>query len=245
MGLKKHQINNTSFKKGIIPWIKGKTHSEETRKKLRLSHLGKKLSPESIQKRTETRKRLYAEGKLVSPMKGKHQSEISKNKIMKALQNRVVSDETRKKMSESRIGIRPSAETIKKLSESHKGHIHSEEHKAKIRASSPRGKNSHMWQGGKSFELYTIDWTETLKRSIRERDRYTCQLNGEIQGDICFSVHHIDYNKKNCDPNNLITLCNRCHMKTNFNREYWIEYFTKLMLQHTNCKEVIKLGEKW
>lgn len=38
-------------------------------------------------------------------------------------------------------------------------------------------------------------------------------------------VHHIDYNKLNCNPNNLITLCKSCHMKTNFNREYWLDYF--------------------
>jgi site-specific recombinase XerC len=75
MGLRKNQTNSTSFKKGIIPWMKGKTHSEETRDKLSLSHIGKKLSRESIQKRTETRRKLYLEGKLVGSMKGKHQSE--------------------------------------------------------------------------------------------------------------------------------------------------------------------------
>lgn len=30
----------TEFKKGIIPWIKDKHHSEETKKKMRQSHLG-------------------------------------------------------------------------------------------------------------------------------------------------------------------------------------------------------------
>jgi len=63
------------------------------------------------------------------------------------------------------------------------------------------------WQGGKSFEPYSVDWTKTLRRSIRERDKYTCQ--------ICFNegntVHHKDYNKKNCNPHNLITLCKHCH----------------------------------
>jgi 5-methylcytosine-specific restriction endonuclease McrA len=34
----------------------------------------------------------------------------------------------------------------------------------------------------------------------------------------------IDYNKKNCNPENLITLCNKCHMKTNHNREKWIKF---------------------
>jgi len=38
------------------------------------------------------------------------------------------------------------------------------------------GKNSPRWQGGKSFEPYTTDWNNTLKRAIRERDNYICQL---------------------------------------------------------------------
>jgi hypothetical protein len=39
-------------------------------------------------------------------------------------------------------------------------------------------------------------------------------------------VHHIDYDKKNGDPRNLVSLCKSCHIKTNYNREYWIEYFS-------------------
>lgn len=42
--------NAGSFQKGIIPWMKGKTHSLEVREQLRLSHLGKKLSSEQIAK---------------------------------------------------------------------------------------------------------------------------------------------------------------------------------------------------
>jgi len=84
----------------------------------------------------------------------------------------------------------------------------------------------HNWYyGGLSFEPYTTDWTETLRRSIRERDHYTCQLCGKSQGDITHDVHHIDYNKKNCNSDNLITLCHSCHPKTNSNRNHWTNYF--------------------
>lgn len=41
-------------------------------------------------------------------------------------------------------------------------------------------------------------------------------------------VHHIDYDKKNNNHNNLITLCSICHGKTNGNRKYWIKYFHNL-----------------
>jgi 5-methylcytosine-specific restriction endonuclease McrA len=64
-----------------------------------------------------------------------------------------------------------------------------------------------------------------LRRVIRERDRYQCQLCGELQSDETFCVHHIDYNKENCNPDNLITLCKMCHSKTNSNREIWIKFF--------------------
>jgi hypothetical protein len=77
------------------------------------------------------------------------------------------------------------------------------------------------WRGGISTNPYSVDWTQTFKRSIRERDNYTCQLCGKLQGDLAFCVHHIDYDKLNSNPNNLITLCHKCHVKTNFNREYW------------------------
>lgn len=89
------------------------------------------------------------------------------------------------------------------------------------------GENHYNWQGGKSFEPYSLDWIETLKRSIRERDYYVCQECGIHQDELNrkLDIHHIDYNKKNCDPENLITLCRSCHMKTNYNREYWINYF--------------------
>ena len=61
-----------------------------------------------------------------------------------------------------------------------------------------------------------------IRELIRKRDNYSCQ--------ICYRkgnfVHHIDYNKKNCKEKNLITLCHKCHSKTNFNRENWIIYFS-------------------
>lgn len=89
------------------------------------------------------------------------------------------------------------------------------------------GENNPNWRGGKSFEEYGQDWTDYLKESIRKRDNYICQLCGIHQDelDIKLDVHHKDYNKENLNPNNLISFCRSCHMKTNYNREYWIEYF--------------------
>ena len=67
-----------------------------------------------------------------------------------------------------------------------------------------------------------------------------CQLCNAEQGEIIFHVHHIDYNKKNCSPSNLITLCPGCHTKTtNYKREYFTKYFQDYM-----NKRIIGLN-KW
>lgn len=78
---------------------------------------------------------------------------------------------------------------------------------------------------GRVITLYSEEWNKNLKILIRQRDNYTCQICGDIQDTRAFHVHHIDYDKKNCNKDNLITLCAKCHGKTNHNRNYWINYF--------------------
>ncbi len=128
-------------------------------------------------------------------------------------------------------GNHPKTEFKKGQSSLRKGVKMSEKQKRKIRntkiKANLKGKNSWMWRGGDPN--YPVDWTETLKRSIRERDRYICKLCSTQQGDRAFDVHHIDYDKKNNNPNNLISLCNSCHSRTNHNREYWTNYFKFLL----------------
>lgn len=101
-----------------------------------------------------------------------------------------------------------------------KGEKHTLEAKLKM-----RGENSGSWQGGISFKPYTVDWTDTLRQSIRERDGYRCKICGKPQGDRALDVHHIDYIKEHSYPSNLISLCRFCHIKTNHNRKKWLEYF--------------------
>lgn len=88
-----------------------------------------------------------------------------------------------------------------------------------------RGENSPHWRGGIAFEPYGADFTKYLKEQIRKRDDYTCQRCKKEQEEKTFHVHHIDYNKKNCDKNNLITLCGSCNVKVNANRAYWTGCF--------------------
>jgi len=151
--------------------------------------------------------------------KGKHFSEEMKHKLSIAHIGKKQpphSKKTKLKMSLAHRGIKHSEESKKKMSLAKKGIKFSEEHKRKL-----SGKNNWCWKGGISFEPYSVDWTETLKRSIRERDHYICKLCNRYGN----TVHHIDYDKKNCSPNNLITLCGSCNSKVNFNRKYWTNYF--------------------
>lgn len=97
------------------------------------------------------------------------------------------------------------------------------------------GVNNPLWKGGISKLPYTQDWTEDLRDSIRKRDDYQCKiclLSQEEQGRK-LDVHHIDYDKTNCDPSNLVSLCDSCHAKTTSgNREMWKAYFYR-----RNCRE--------
>jgi len=89
------------------------------------------------------------------------------------------------------------------------------------------------WRGGISKLPYAFEFDNKLKDQIRERDNYTCQKCNRPQSDFkeTLTVHHIDYNKKNSDPVNLITLCISCNVKVNKNREYWTKYFQAMVIK--------------
>ena len=150
-------------------------------------------------------------------------------KTGKHMLGRKLSKETRDKMSVFHSNRKCSEETKKKMSKSHKGKVFSAEHKSKI-SKTHKGEKHPNWQGGKSFELYSTDWADDLRESIRKRDNYVCRECGIHQDELDglhkkLDVHHIDYNKHNLSPENLVTLCKSCHAKTNFNRDFW---FNKL-----------------
>ena len=47
----------------------------------------------------------------------------------------------------------------------------------------------------------------------------------ELENNKKLDCHHIDYNKRNSNPNNLISLCRSCHIKTNNKKENWRNFF--------------------
>ena len=80
------------------------------------------------------------------------------------------------------------------------------------------GDKSHFWKGGISFEKYPYEFKQ-IKKLIRKRDNYTCQICRLEQNKFKrkLDVHHIDGNKKNNTFENLISLCLPCHMKLEHN----------------------------
>lgn len=194
---------------------------------------------------------------------GKSRSEATKGKISqtKLSQHLVMSENARAKISKAQKkidfasrfrkgdipwnkGIPCSMETRTKIGESNigktKGHpnylkFHTSETKKKI-SEALSGENSPYWQGGKSFEPYAKEFNRQLKELIRQRDNYQCQKCGcpEIENIEKLSIHHVDYDKKNCLPSNLIALCRSCNAEVNFKKDYWRQFFTEKISEAVN-----------
>ena len=117
----------------------------------------------------------------------------------------------------------------------------------------PKLEKNPRWLDGKSFEPYSPEFNKALKLKIKERDSFTCQECKRTELDLIsenihnrtLRIHHIDYNKKNSSPINLISLCQWCHMKTNSNRKHWEEYFKMkiFMKEFFNPKNILAFNE--
>ena len=94
---------------GSVP-MRGKTFSDEHRRKLSEAHTGRKASEEARRHMSEARK-------------GVPLSEEHKKKLSEARTGHAVTEETRRKLSVARKGIVFSEETLQKLSDSHMGQV--------------------------------------------------------------------------------------------------------------------------
>lgn len=186
----------------------GKHHTEETIKSLRLS-----LS-----------KRWYGED---NPFYGKNHKEETKS-LLSSIQIELWKNPDYRRrasvsMSIAQIERWSDKEERKKLS------------KTMIVRGINVGEKNPQWRGGISFEPYGPEFNKRLKTKIKERDNYTCQLCEATKN---LRVHHTDYDKKNNNPENLITLCNACNLRVNHNRGFWEDYFNeRLFLLHGRLVE--------
>jgi len=91
------------------------------------------------------------------------------------------------------------------------------------------GSDNPNWRGGISLEPYCFEFTNDLKEYIKNRDLYQCK-NPDCWGrSKKLVVHHIDYDKKHCVPENLITLCISCNSRANFKRIQWKKIFLEII----------------
>jgi len=91
---------------------------------------------------------------------------------------------------------------------------------------SMRGEKNPCWNNGSSLSYYRKNSAELKEKipKVIERDK-VCKICGK-KGEV---IHHIDYNRKNNQIENLILLCRSCHSKTNFRRSYWEALLGKLV----------------
>lgn len=226
-----HKINVGRTNSGMT----GKNHTDKSKQQMSLVKLGKHYSPETEFK------------------KGMRLSEETKRKMSLARIGHFpwskgikLSEEHKQKISLSNIGKHNMSNTekenlrIRNIGNKYNLGKHlSDKTRKKISINSSlrvRDKASN-WQGGISELPYGTEFNKSLKEQIRNRDQYRCQqcfreqdeLRTETNRKRKLAVHHIDFNKRNSNPNNLISLCQRCHMQTNFNRDGWTNYFNNNM----------------
>jgi hypothetical protein len=159
-----------------------------------------------------------------------------RKKISKALKGRKFTQKHKIKLSKSaqkRIG----------KNNGFYGKHHTEKTKIKISNNpnvSHKGKNHWNWKNGLSNYPYPLEFNINLKEKIRKRDNYICQCCNLTQQENLskikqpLTIHHIDYDKNNCDKSNLITLCHSCNSKANSNIDYWFAYYTYIMEEKNN-----------
>ena len=186
-----------------IPWNKNKTnvYSKKAIDQMSKSKIGIKVGEET-------------RNKLSMLHKEKKKKKQHKIKISKSLKGRCLSKEHKERISISQKGI-----PRKK---------HTEQTKRKMSLSKMAHKNPG-WLGGISNEPYCFEFTKDLKEFIKERDGYKCTNPFCYKTCEKLCVHHINYNKKECDIKNLITVCLSCNARANFNRECWQEVFKKIL----------------
>lgn len=195
--------------------LKGRPLPESTRQAVIKFQTGRKHTEEHNRKTGKAAKEMWERpgfkeemGKKFSKsLMGHEHSEETRQKIRERATGREVSEETRQKQSLMRKGVPKSKEWRESMS----------------------GEGNPAWAGGGSYEPYPMEFNNLLKEEIRKRDNHQCQ-NPSCRGTAKrIAVHHIDYNKLNCDPENLITVCTSCNSRANEGREFWTAFYKKLM----------------
>lgn len=105
---------------------------------------------------------------------------------------------------------------------------------SEYRVDKSKGKNNPNWRGGSSFEPYCEKFNRNFKERVREFWDRKCVICGKTESDNKqkLSVHHVSYNKSSCCDDStpkFVVLCQSCHTKTNFNRNYWENMLSEII----------------
>lgn len=106
-----------------------------------------------------------------------------------------------------------------------------------------------MTKNEEKFEL------KEYKKTIKARDGFKCQnpeCKHKNKKNIRLTVHHVDCDKDNIAPWNLITLCNGCKVGSRYNKLYSFMIYSEMMMMkypndwpHLNIDDAIeKFKEK-
>jgi hypothetical protein len=180
----------------------------------------------------------------IHPMKGKKQPKDGTEKMKQTIKNqfkngRLVWNKGLTKEIDERVAKygRANSKTRKKLLKEGKikcfGHGINPSRAGELNfwfGKNRSGSLNPNWQGGISVLSYGLEWNERLREKIRNRYGRNCQLCNKPEcknewGKL--QVHHIDYNKLNCNEENLIPLCVGCNFKVNYKRTMWTQFFQK------------------
>lgn len=218
-------------KKGKPSWNKGIPMSDESKIKLSVSKTGVPVREEVKQRISKT----YKERKINV--------------------GRKLSEETKRRISESKTGVKLSAESLQKRNSKidftgennpFYGKKHSDETRNKISRALENlyadPEKHPRWLGGVASEPYCVVWRDQdYKYSIKVRDNFECQNPFCVGGSDILVVHHINYNKKDCHPSNLITLCNACNSRANSNRDAWALLYRNIILSKSGKQSIFTL----
>ena len=241
--------------KGRIPWNKGKKCPQLSGENN--PFYGKHHTQKTIEKIRQSAIKQF-KGGLPQATKDKI-SKAHKGKVNIGDSNGAKKPEVRKRLSEIRLQMFKDGLLNTPKMAFKKGNVpwilgkkHTEESLKRMSATK-QGINRKDWKEFISFEPYLPSFDKDLKFKIRERDNFTCQeckkteldLINENKYNRTLRIHHIDYNKKNNVPINLISLCQWCHVKTNRNRKHWQEYFNMkiFMKEFFNPKNILAFNE--
>ncbi len=220
------------FPIGHIPWNKGKTHSEESKRKISEAAKGRipwNKGKTGIYNEETKRKMSEAKSKI---------SDKTRQKMSESRKKRITSEETKRKMSEIQKGVLHSEETKRKMSEAKKGIPRSKETKRKLRLAAIKRVEKNY---GVCFPHFNKNSIEFFRNFDRENN--TKGLFGKKEFHIKELGYWLDY--INFDLKLIVEWDEEYHFENNQLRQKDVqrqkeiqEFYPKFEFQRIREKEV-------